>query len=1632
MSRQPWRSMTKVASAAAAVCALAVAPLTAIATSPASAAPAGDGLVISEVYGGGGNSGATYTHDFIELYNPTSHDIPVEGWSVQWRSASGSSAATGVTPLTGSVPAGGHYLVQQAKGNGGTQALPTPDVTGTVAMGASNGTAILVKDSTTAIDPGTGSVDTDPAIVDLVGVDSNVWEGSGAAPAMSNTTSVARAADGADTDNNQADFNAGAPTPANSGGGDDEPDPDPEPVTTAIAEIQGTGATTPLAGQRVTTRGVVTAAYPSGGLYGFYLQEPGSGGTDLDLATHTASQGIFVYQAQSAGPVRVEPGDHVEVTGTAGEHAGATQVTVTAPADIAVLAEEAAPVVAVSTWPTSPAQRESLEGMLYRPAGDFTVTETYGTSNYGEVGLARGDTPLLQWTQVARPGSAEADAVKADNATRGIVLDDGSSASFAGKADLTPAYISNDQPVRVGARATFTADVIFTEGGSQSAPTYRFQPLAPVVGPQNATSPASFENTRTDAPDEALLNSEGTADIKVASFNVLNYFTTLGDEDSSCQPYDGERNNVRTGCDQRGAWDAEDLQRQQAKIVTAINALDADVVALMEIENSAALGEPADEATTSLVDALNADAGGQIWAANPSSADLPPLAQQDVITNAIIYRRDAVTRTGAAHALGDQSASGQAFGNAREPIAQAFTAVDGGEPFLVVVNHFKSKGSAGPFPGDADTGDGQGASNASRVKQAEALRDWLPGVEAETGAEAVLLTGDFNSYAMEDPLQVLADAGYVNVEQHFGLDKWSYNFSGLSGSLDHILANEAALERATGADIWNINGGESVALEYSRWNYWATDFHDDGPFRSSDHDPVIVGLTAGAPAEDEEARINLLSVNDFHGRINGNTVKWAGTIEQLRADAGEENTLLIGAGDLVGASEFASSIADDQPTIDVLNTLGMVTSAVGNHEFDKGSADLRDRIIGDTGDPNAQWDYLGANVYHKGTSDPALQEYALFEVDGLVVGVIGVVTVETPDLVSPDGVADLDFGDATEAVNRVAAQLTDGDEANGEADVIVANLHAGAAKGVDSDYPSEVAKGGEFAAMADLDPAVDVILNAHTHQVYAWQAPVSGESGATRPLLQTGEYGANIGQVELTVDRDTGEVTSSTVRNVPRSTAEDEDLIASYPRLAEVKAIVDAAMAQAAEIGNQPIAEITADITTAHLGGVRDDRASESTLGELVANAFRDGLPEGMHADLGIVNAGGGLRAELLYAGDTTENPANTDGVVTYAEANAILPFVNNMSLVEMTGADIKQVLEQQWDPNRGRVELNLGLSDNVTVTTDPSQPLHQRITSVLIDGKPLDPDRTYTVSTVSFLAAGGDSFTGFTNGTSRDTGLVDRDLWISYLEANSPLSPDFARQQVQAPGMPEQVEAGDEVAFELNKLDLTSLGSPTNTEVEVFLLPGQGEPIEMGTFAVTEGSAVIQFTAPADLAGPATITAVASPSGTVVGLPLPGTGGEPGLSESDLTDANRGGVRAPETASPGHRMELVVGVEYAGQQVEVLFFSDPVSAGVHRARADGTVTVMVPTGLALGAHKVAVVDLDGALIGWDDITLVPASSDDGGNGTGGSGSGSGGTGAGGDIPGVGGPPLAALWTGALFLILGMVLALRFRRRVAP
>lgn len=621
-------------------------------------------------------------------------------------------------------------------------------------------------------------------------------------------------------------------------------------------------------------------------------------------------------------------------------------------------------------------------------------------------------------------------------------------------------------------------------------------------------------------------------------------------------------------------------------------------------------------------------------------------------------------------------------------------------------------------------------------------------------------------------------------------------------------------------------------------------------------------LLAAVPAQAADpVTLNLIGINDFHGRIDANTVKFAGTVEQIRQAGGADNSLLISAGDNVSASLFASATQGDIPTIDVLNAIGLDASAAGNHEFDKGADDLVGRLS-----DAADFPFLAANVFRNGA--PLLAKSARFDVNGVSVAVVGAVTKETLSLVSPGGMAGVSITDPTDAINDTVAELK---ASANPPEVIVASIHEGAPDGTQT-YDYETAHSEVFKKIAEQTSAdVDAIFMGHTHQTYTYAAPIPGQPGKTRPLIQTGNYGTNVGNIKLTVDPDNGNVISYSQSNVARTTVADSTLTQAYPDVAEVKNITDAALTVAAQRGNVKVGEQTADITTAYLNGTRDDRASESTLGNLVADSLLSSVkatPAG--ADIAVTNSGG-LRAELLFAGST---PATGDnGDITFAEANGVLPFVNNLSTTTLSGANFKTVLEQQWQRDAGgavptRAYLQLGLSKNVHYTFDASRPEGDRITSISINGAPIDPAASYKIALPSFLTTGGDNFRAFALGTSVDSGLVDYQAFADYLTANSPVSPDFARRTVQVAGVKSSYEPGAAVSVTLPKLDLTSLGSPKNQTVTASLKDGD-TTVDLGSFPVTTGAATVGFTLPASIAGNASLIVTAAPSGTTASIPL-------------------------------------------------------------------------------------------------------------------------------------------------------------------
>lgn len=595
---------------------------------------------------------------------------------------------------------------------------------------------------------------------------------------------------------------------------------------TPIPAIQGAGATAALTGL-VTTRGVVVGdyEYPGSGptsavLRGFYLQDPvGDGSSDT-------SDGIFVFNANNNA---VALGDLVVVTGTAGEFQGQTQLSnVTSIAHCGSGA--IAPIDVTFPVPTVDFL-ERYEGMLVRLPQTMSVTEHFQLGRFGQVVLSANGR-LSQPTSVAAPG-APALALQSENDRRSIILDD---ASQAQNPDPIP-FARDGQPLsasntlRGGDTATGIVGVLdYTwAGNAASGNAYRIRPRGALGGSVQFHS----ANPRPTTPEVG-----GT--LRVVGMNLLNFFNTF----TGCT---GGVNGSPIDC--RGADSAAEFARQHPKTVAAIVAMNPDVLAVNEMEND---GYDATSALQFLTDLLNAATAPGTFAFIDADAQTGQLNAMgtDAVKTALLYKPSVVTPIGRTAALNSVAFvnGGDSGPRNRPSIAQAFQVDASGARFILNANHFKSKGAPCGAP---DALDGQGNCNGVRTQAATLLANWLATDPTGTGDPDILIVGDLNSYAMEDPVSVLRQAGYANLVQAFiGPDAYSYVFDGGWGYLDHALASSSLVSQIVGVGEFHINADEPSVLDYNlefkTTNLQASLYAPD-PFRVSDHDPVVIGLTLGSP-----------------------------------------------------------------------------------------------------------------------------------------------------------------------------------------------------------------------------------------------------------------------------------------------------------------------------------------------------------------------------------------------------------------------------------------------------------------------------------------------------------------------------------------------------------------------------------------------------------------------------------------------------------------------------------------------------------------------------------------------------------------------------------------------------------------
>ncbi len=559
--------------------------------------------------------------------------------------------------------------------------------------------------------------------------------------------------------------------------------------------------------------------------------------------------------------------------------------------------------------------------------------------------------------------------------------------------------------------------------------------------------------------------------------------------------------------------------------------------------------------------------------------------------------------------------------------------------------------------------------------------------------------------------------------------------------------------------------------------------------------------------------VQLLAMNDFHGRITpqtgadgslatspgpdgvygtaddltipvGGAQHVAATVQGLQAqfagqNGGSTDSFFVGAGDLISASPFESSVYKDEPTIEALNAMGLDVSSVGNHEFDRGTEELRrisaatdgtytDDVAacegvtpgvdgcfgeGEHAFEGAHFPYLAANVVSRETGEPMLPPYQVFDVaGGQRVALIGVVTETTPTIVSPDGVADVQFIDEADAVNHWTQEL----EEQGIRSVGVL-VHEGGTVTDPNAAPTANGCTDLTGPIVDInartDADVDFIVSAHTHNAYNCLLPVLGSE--PRLVTQAGFYGRLVTDIRLTLDPDTGDVdrrATYAATNVP-VTREAAD--------PEVQSIVDYWNGRAAETRNQVVGEAAATIGTAGSAG----RNAEQPIVDLVAQAQLEAVQQDQFGNpvVAFMNPGG-VRTDIEA------------GEVTYGELFAVQPFGNTVNALTLTGAQIDDVLEEQFQLGGGPrdSQLILGTSEGFAYTYDLDLPYGERVidSSITVGGVAVDPAASYRVVANSFLTAGGDSFTTFTGGTDLTVGPVDVDTLVAYFRAHSPVSP--------------------------------------------------------------------------------------------------------------------------------------------------------------------------------------------------------------------------------------------------------------------
>lgn len=657
---------------------------------------------------------------------------------------------------------------------------------------------------------------------------------------------------------------------------------------------------------------------------------------------------------------------------------------------------------------------------------------------------------------------------------------------------------------------------------------------------------------------------------------------------------------------------------------------------------------------------------------------------------------------------------------------------------------------------------------------------------------------------------------------------------------------------------------------------------------------VLAGVPIAGAAEAGRVEIRVANITDFHGRLEANiqedkatgkpdpkksemgAANIAGIVDYIRAD--NPNTLFTTSGDNQGGSAFVSAIKDDEYTMKFIQEIGTHGSAVGNHEFDKGYKDLIDRVI-----PNTKVDgvetQLGANIF-KEDGSREVKPYRIVEVDGVKVALVGTTSNLTVAKSNPANVKGLNITDSAKQVNEEAKTLKD----SGEADVVIALIHdpaKEASEKLDSKY-------------------VDFVFGGDTHVRTL-------DTSANVPYAQSHEYGKVVTGLDFTFDKTTGKIVELDAKQYDATDLEELNITPN----AEVAALVDAAKAEADVLGKEVVATVSADFKRGSNPGEGpgSNRGTESTANNMIAQSAVVALSAflGEELDFGIMNAGG-VREDLAT------------GDVTYAQAFKVQPFGNDISVATVSGATLKEMLENQWQTaeqaeQSGRPRLDMGLSDNVAYTYNPDAERGNRITSITIDGKPVDPTKEYRFAASSFLLDGGDKFIDPAKVKNRnDVGYNDLEAFTDYLKTGE--AKVRAGQKDVGVVLPKDGLKAGKNEIKLTSLSYSSEGEPKAENVTVKI--GDAEATAKVNNDVTEadkgygeqGRATVTIDIPAGVTGEQTLQ-ITTDAGTDISMPVTvGEGkGAPAGGSSNEGSSNDGSSVEGSSTGQASATDIVLAI---------------------------------------------------------------------------------------------------------------------------